>query len=98
MRLFKRKKDEKISQDWRLVGYGGRLNGHTFHYKDFVSSETNDHDHCTFCNTTITDLDIKDEEILRSGYCTIYEKTGQEWWVCEKCFEEFKDRFDFKTL
>ena len=43
------------------------------------------HEHCFFClKKFMTDMDIK-------GYCT----TDYKYWICEECFNDFKDMFNF---
>ena len=81
--------------DWRLDTYNGYLNGAAFTLEKFVSTEDNDHEHCIFCWKDITDLNVEDCDT--EGYCTVYEKTGQEQWICKDCFDEFKNRFNFKV-
>ncbi|MDE7181874.1 MAG: hypothetical protein K2O41_02420 [Clostridia bacterium] len=82
------------NQDWRIETYRGHLNGETFSLKDFVSTATNNHEHCVFCWRKITDLNI--EECDREGYCAFNSKTGQANWVCKGCFNDFKEQFNFK--
>ena len=84
----------KDNEDWRTEDYDGYLNGAAFRLKKFVSTETNDHEHCAFCWQKITDLKIEDADA--EGYCAIYPTTGQEHWVCKKCFNDFNKQFDFK--
>lgn len=88
--------DKKAKNDWRLDTYDGYLDGATFTLQKFVSTKSNDHEHCVFCWQKITDLDIKDCET--EGYCTMYEKTGQTQWICKDCFNEFKKKFNFKVI
>ena len=87
--------DKTSDEDWRLDPYDGFLDGETFCFKKFISTATNDHEHCYFCWQKITDLEIEDSD--SEGYCTISLKTGQENWVCKNCFNEFKNRFNFKV-
>lgn len=86
---------KKAESDWRLDIYGGYLDGASFSLEKFVSTETNDHEHCVFCMQKITDLNIEGCET--EGYCTVYEKTGQTQWVCKDCFNEFKKQCNFKV-
>ena len=83
------------TQDWRLELYAGQLNRKTFHLEKFVSTATNDHEHCVFCMQKITDLAIADADT--EGYCTVDLKTGRSSWICKNCFDEFKERFHFKV-
>lgn len=86
---------KKIESDWRLEAYNGYLDGATFTLEKFVSTKTNNHEHCMFCWQKITDLNIKDCET--EGYRTMYKETGQTKWVCKACFNEFKNKFSFKV-
>ena len=86
----------KAEEDWRLSqGYFEYIKNHVFKKQYFKSNKNNDHDHCNFCWKKITDLEI-DEEHGTFGYVTL-NAHGQEEWVCEKCFNDFKARFNFKT-
>lgn len=44
-----------------------------------------DHDHCDFCFDTFSEC----PEDLHEGYAT----ADQHRWICQKCFEDFKDDF-----
>ena len=79
--------------DWRLNGNFDDLIGKTFEKKYFHSGKNNDHEHCCFCWIKITDLDIKEEHVSY-GYMT-KTKYSQENWICEKCFNDFKHKFNF---
>lgn len=77
--------------DWRL-----------FHQKDYLMnkelvkskytklSKKWDHDHCAFC----WDKFSENEGDLTQGYCTIDRK----YWICEECFNDFKEMFSFKVI
>ena len=82
------------SQDWRLEDYDGYLDGETFRLENFVSTDTDDHEHCAFCWQKITDLKIEDCD--PNGYHLITPKAGQPNWVCKQCFNDFKDKLNFK--
>lgn len=84
---------KKEEVDWRLEIYDGYLNGAIFSFKKFVSTETNDHEHCMFCWQKITDLQIEDSD--NEGYCTV-DSAGQTLWVCKNCFNDFQKQLDFK--
>lgn len=62
-----------------------------------------DHDHCIFCWAKLMDPDLseasrraveEDPQILTSGYTT--GPVGGEW-VCPSCFEEFAERFEWRS-
>lgn len=85
-----------MKEDWRIEYYNGHLNGKTFQFAKFKSTKTNNHEHCEFCWKTITDVpDVI--ECDREGYWLLNEKSMQTNWVCKDCFEEFRDRFNFKV-
>ncbi len=95
---FKQKKDEynwkiKITSDWRLTNQENYLKNKelTFQRWEKLKGSTSDHDHCAFCFAKFTDRDdIKDS--LQEGYCT----KDRYHWICEKCFGDFKDRFNWQ--
>lgn len=87
---------EVVEEDWRLSqGDFDYIKNHVFKKQYFKSNKNNDHDHCNFCWTKITDLEIGEEHDT-FGYVTL-NAHGQEEWVCEKCFNDFKERFNFKV-
>lgn len=86
--------DKITDKDWRLDPYDGFLDGETFRLEKFISSERSDHEHCYFCWQKITDLPIEDTD--PEGYRTISSETGQEIWICKNCFNDFKNRLNFK--
>lgn len=85
------------NKDWRLLAYNGHLDGETFTFKKFISTDKNDHEHCEFCWKKITDLQLEHEDCAAEGYCCFNSKTKQTNWVCQECFKDFKDKFHFKT-
>ena len=73
--------------DWRLTNqinylYGKKLKH--IYYQTYKKAWN--HDHCEFCN------DIICNETKRY-YCTL----DQYHWICETCFTDFKDMFNWKT-
>ncbi|PWM72125.1 MAG: hypothetical protein DBX59_06680 [Bacillota bacterium] len=84
---------KKTENDWRLDTYDGYLDGAAFTLEKFASTKTNDHEHSIFCRQKITDLNIEDCDT--EGYCTVDEQIGQSQWICKKCFNEFKSKFNF---
>ena len=73
--------------DWRLTNQMNYLYGKTLvheNYKKF--SDSWDHDHCEFCNDKIG-------EDTKLYYCTL----DHYHWICEKCFEDFKNIFNWKV-
>ena len=51
-----------------------------------------DHDHCEFCGIGFAGPEAKDA--LHEGYATedLYQ------WVCPRCFEDMRERFQFELL
>ena len=78
--------------DWRLQGQEKYLKGVSLWRKQYTRySESWDHDHCSFCW-----IEFSEDEpgALREGYTT----KGDYHWVCERCFEDFKDMFEWKVI
>jgi len=46
-----------------------------------------DHDHCEFCTAKFSAR----EGDLKSGYSTL----DDYFWICETCFEDFREEFGF---
>ncbi len=44
------------------------------------------HEHCNFCW----------EKALTDTLCTFYCTDDMQYWVCEKCFYDFKERFNWQ--
>lgn len=44
------------------------------------------HEHCDFCC----------EKALTDTLCTFYCTDDMQYWVCEKCFYDFKERFNWQ--
>ena len=82
-----------MEEDWILYTTGGMaqrvLQGQTFVYRKFKARSINDHEHCLFCMACIAEEGSGD-------YTHGYAREDLEWWVCEQCFADFKDMFDFK--
>ena len=77
--------------DWRLSGgreYLQKLKLIKAEYK--MKCKTSDHEHCAFCWEKFSES----HEDLNTGYCSIDGKH----WICEECFEDFKEMFDFRVI
>lgn len=77
--------------DWRLLNQEDYLMNAKLkksHYRK--PSEKWDHDHCAFC----WDKFSEKEEDLHDGYCTI----GKKYWICDECFNDFKEKFNFELM
>jgi hypothetical protein len=48
-----------------------------------------EHDHCAFCSEAISNF----KSDLHNGYCTL----DRYHWICEKCFNDFKDIFKWQV-
>lgn len=92
--------------DWRVRDQEDYLREKILIHKNFKSNlpkelapdddprNYNDHEHCIFCWHKFME-DCKDiEDCSTSGYCTLDEK----YWICEKCFNDFKERFNWKLM
>lgn len=93
--------------DWRLRGQERYLQGATLVRKRYRTySDTWEHDHCAFCWAKFMDPELSAEhrkqvaghpEILTEGYATTdaHPRGSDYHWICEGCFEDFKDRFEW---
>lgn len=79
--------------DWRLQGQERYLRGATLTFRQYRRWSTSwDHDHCAFCTARFRQ--DSGPEILTEGYCT----TDEYHWICPACFEDFNERFGWKTV
>lgn len=44
------------------------------------------HEHCEFCL----------EKLLTDKACTCYCTKDMHYWICDKCFQDFKEKFDWE--
>ena len=80
-------KDKKI--DWRLQGQEKYLFGKSLIFTNYAERKTiTDHDHCEFCSNKFSNT-IPD--CLTKGYTT----TDAYHWICENCFIDFKNDFEW---
>jgi hypothetical protein len=76
--------------DWRLQGQEKYLKGEILFYKQYADRKTEtNHDHCEFCLVTFSDTSGD----LKEGYTT----EDDYRWICDQCFEDFREMFLFKT-
>ena len=68
--------------DWRLTDQKTYLAGKTLLRAVFHPSETNDHEHCSFCWAKL-------DKDCPQGYCTL----DRYHWICENCFQDFRGDF-----
>jgi hypothetical protein len=79
--------------DWRLQGQEKYLKGVTLFWKKYTRySERWDHDHCEFCWAKF--IEEYSTDGLHEGYAT----EDSYRWICEECFEDFKDLFDWRVM
>ena len=77
--------------DWRLQGRERYLKGVTPYWREYSRySETWDHDHCAFCWAKFCVASACPDS-LQEGYAT----EDNYRWICEKCFEDFKEMFEW---
>ena len=74
--------------DWRLTNQANHLKGVVLHRRTYESKDGNDHDHCEFCWVKFMAADL---DGLKQGYAT--PDNGR--WICEACFEDFVDLFEW---
>ena len=82
--------------DWRLTNQDRYLRGVALSWRSWRPSLPPDshgdwdHDHCGFCWVHFADRVLPDDpETQLAGYVT---DDGLHW-ICQRCFEDFKDRF-----
>ena len=74
-----------LNTDWRITTQMDYLKGvHLKQSKWVRPREEWDHDHCEFCWETIW-------EPTGMAYCT----TDYYHWICEECYNDFKDAFEW---
>ncbi|MDX6514525.1 MAG: hypothetical protein QOH73_191 [Gaiellaceae bacterium] len=93
-----------MNADWRLTTQEEYLGAASFVRKPYSAwTETWDHDHCEFCwakfmeaGSPAVEPHPPHDSALTEGYAAI--GTGPKGendyhWVCETCFEDFRERF-----
>ena len=76
--------------DWRLSVPHDDLQGKMVIYEKFKPVGDWDHEHCEFCWNKFGE----ERGLLHSGYCTL----DQYRWICEQCFHDFKDQFEWAVV
>ena len=79
-----------MEKDWRLNKQERYLFKRKLIRKTFKSHGNCDHAHCSFCWGKFGDI----QDWLRVGYCT---EDGMHW-ICEQCYNDFKDQFKWKVV
>ena len=78
------------NEGWRLFGQEKYLQNETLTFKKWTPRhKDNDHDHCAFCFEKISNI----QNTLNYGYVT----TNGQTWICEKCFNDFKEKFNWQV-
>jgi hypothetical protein len=76
------------NNDWRLIDQDEYLfEKDLFHIPYHWYQSDWDHDHCEFCNENI-------DATTPPAYCT----TDYYYWICEECFSDFKDMFNWTVI
>ena len=84
--------DEMNEDDWRLQGQARSLAGAKLHWEEWRCNDPEwDHDHCEFCWATFMDRAMPNT--LQAGYTT----ADGYYWVCPKCFADFRERFGWQV-
>lgn len=78
------------SKDWRLSEQNEFLRNSSLYHREYVPSESSDHEHCEFCGAKISNH----EGDISEGYTT----TDLYHWICPTCFQDFKAEFGWKVL
>lgn len=74
--------------DWRLNGQEKYLKNAVLKSLNFCERTTKtDHEHCEFCTDKISEY----PDTLNRGYCT----EDEYHWICDTCFEDFRELFGF---
>jgi hypothetical protein len=84
--------DPAEPEDWRLSFLGRYMEGATFFRAAYTQpSKEWDHDHCMGCWAKFAEPGYP-EQVLHEGYNT----DDGPWWLCEACFQDFRERFGWK--
>ena len=77
--------------DWRQQGQERFLLNASLIRKKYAKYRVDwEHDHCEFCGKKFSEV----QGDLNEGYVT----EGGYHWICDVCFEDFKERFHWKTI
>ena len=80
--------------DWRLRGQEEYLFNKSFIHTKYIASKGYLHKHCEFCWHKFMENCDGVKNCSNEGYCT---EDGL-YWVCESCFNDFKDTLDFVLI
>jgi hypothetical protein len=77
--------------DWRLNGQERYLKNKKIKHIEYKNQvKYSDHEHCEFCMEKISNY----SDSLHEGYCT----EDEYHWICENCYNDFKDLFNWTLL
>jgi len=87
--------DLAVDDDWRLMGQEKYLQGRRLTLRTWWPYRDGwDHDHCSFCQRHISVPPATDDpDAVDRGYVT----DDNYNWVCETCFDDFRDRLGWST-
>ena len=74
-----------MNNDWRLTNQTNYLYKKVLKKQPFkVYKEGWEHEHCEFCS-----------ERIDKNTPVAYSSDNNYYWICEKCYEDFKDMFEW---
>lgn len=76
--------------DWRITNQKSYLKDKTLIHTEDILIMKSDHEHCAFCFDKFGEY----PDCLQKGYCT----EDLYYWICEECFEDFKEQFNWTVL
>lgn len=77
------------NNDWRLTNQMNYLYRKTLKKTVFEPYRDNwEHEHCAFCTKTIDDTTLN----------PVYTTEDKYHYICEECFEDFKDIFEWYVI
>ena len=75
-------------REWNVEESDISLNNHVLHRKIFSDRlKDTEHEHCEFCSA----LFGSQKRDFVEGYCT----EDYYYWICDHCYNEFKDEFNW---
>jgi len=88
-----------LESDWRLTNQENYLKSATLRLSRFEMRPGKpewDHEHCDFCWAKIVEEKHKREgdDLLIEAYTT----EDRHHWVCPKCFEDFREMFQWHVV
>ncbi len=85
--------DVVVDDEWRLTGQERYLRSVRLRWRNWWSYRADwDHDHCEFCHAEISDRPIDGHTEYNAAWVT----DDDYHWICPRCFDDFRERFDWK--